>query len=92
VDARRRVKLSLTNRSIGLIPAPAGPQGPKVASARRKASEHRATRSGKPDQDLHRPSDHYPRLHKRDGSFPRASVTWWSWRGSKHPIPSRTRP
>ena len=28
MDGRQRLKLSLTNRSIGLIPAPQGPSGP----------------------------------------------------------------
>ena len=38
MDARQRVKLSLTNRSIGLIPVPAGPKGPKAQRVPRAAA------------------------------------------------------
>ena len=81
MDGRQRLKLSLTNRSIGLI-LPSG--GPRAAASpgRNEPTPQERTTSSINDTPLPSPS----------GWFACALVTWWSWRGSQHPIPFRTRP
>lgn len=80
MDGRQRLKLSLTNRSIGLI-----------------LPSRRPARSGKPW--AHEPTPQECKTSSLNetsavpsGWFACALVTWWSWRGSQHPIPFRTRP
>ena len=81
MDGRQRLKLSLTNRSIGLI-----------------LPSRRPARSGQPWAHPTTPhatastSSLDTPLPSLSGWFACALVTWWSWRGSQHPIPFRTRP
>ena len=90
MEARQRVKLSLTNRSIGLISAVAG---------RQTAFDDGVPRSGKPAKDLDPPAaspsvktHHTSSRHRTASRALGRLVDLVVIARGPHPIPSRTRP
>jgi hypothetical protein len=81
VDARQRVKLSLTNHPTGLI------LSARAQRQRQAPSQQRAKALNTSSKSRHDTSG-----TTCCNSQAWVLATWWLWRGPYHPIPSRTRP